>query len=84
MTALVQGTLEIAHVGILLRIDPRVREQHGEAVDVELHGNRSPTAQSAVVADECKVNKGRKINRAWALPPDEVPCQRNQLDTDRF
>jgi hypothetical protein len=46
MAALVQRALEIAHVGILLRIDPRIREQHRKAVDVEFHDDGPRPAQS--------------------------------------
>ena len=35
MPPIIQGPLEIAHVGILLRIDFRIREQYGE-IAIEL------------------------------------------------
>ncbi|KAJ8610504.1 hypothetical protein MRB53_038496 [Persea americana] len=35
--------VEIAHVCILLGIDPRIGEEHGQVIDVELHGRSSVT-----------------------------------------
>lgn len=37
MAARVQSVLEIAHVGILFRVDPRVREENRQVADEELH-----------------------------------------------
>jgi len=37
VAARVQGLLEITHVGILLGVDPRIREEHGKIIDEKLH-----------------------------------------------
>lgn len=52
MATSIQSPLEIAHVGILLWIDPRIGKQDREVLDVELHLPREarPRASSLVHA----------------------------------
>ena len=44
MATRLQCPLEITHVGILLWIDPPVGEEHGQAIDEELHDGARPAA----------------------------------------
>jgi hypothetical protein len=67
-----QGPFEIAHVGILLGIDATVREEDGEVVDVELHGEARPAALDCAGACPPLSKRSRAENQFTRLESNRV------------
>lgn len=63
MTPSVEGPLEVAHVGILLWIDLRVREEHWE-ITRESAGSWHVEFQAANVLDE-ELHDGRRSDTQY-------------------